>query len=297
MAIQTVRAQINGSWHTLTYNSSTGAWEATVTAPSVTSYTQANHYYNVTVEATNTAGTSATADASDLDGLKLYVREVTAPTAAIISPTSGAYVTNNQQPVIFTATDTGSGVDPASLVVRLDGTAVPSSAITREAITDGYRFTYTPQAAMSDGAHTVTVDISDFDGNAAARQTTTFTVDTVDPSLNVTTPSDGFITNTAALTVTGTTNDVTSSPVTVTVALNGVDQGAVTVSGGAFSKAVTLDEGSNTLVVTATDSAGRTTSVTRSVTLDTSAPVIVSATITPNPVDVGQTMLISVVIQ
>ena len=217
MAIQTVRAQINGSWHTLTYNSSTGAWEATVTAPSVTSYTQANHYYNVTVDATNTAGTSATADASDLDGLKLYVREVTAPTAAIISPTSGAYVTNNQQPVIFTATDTGSGVDPASLVVRLGGTVVPSSAITREAITDGYRFTYTPQAAMSDGTHTVTVDISDFDGNAAVQQTTTFTVDTVDPALNVTTPSDGFITNTAALTVTGTTNDATSSPVTVTV--------------------------------------------------------------------------------
>ena len=297
MAISQVRAQVNGTWYTLTYNSSTGAYEASITAPTVTSYTQANHYYNVTVEATNTAGTVATADASTIDGLKLYVKETTKPTLTITSPTSGAYVTNNKQPVIFTATDTGSGVDLSTVAVKLDGATVASSTITRTTITNGYRFTYTPASAMSDGSHTVTVDVSDYDGNAATQQSTTFTVDTVDPALNVTTPTAGLITNTAALTVTGTTNDATSSPVTVTVKLNGTDQGTVTVSSGAFSKAVTLAEGSNTIIVTATDSAGRTTSVTRTVTLDTSAPSIVSATITPNPVDVGQTMLISVVVQ
>ena len=47
-------------------------------------------------------------------------------------------------------------------------------------------------------------------------------------------------------------------------------------------------------MVTAKDAAGKTTSVTRNVTLDTSVPQIVSAAITPNPVDAGQTMLISV---
>lgn len=297
MAISTVRAQINGSWYNLTYNSATGAWEAAITAPSVSSYSQPNHYYNVTVEATNTASTTATADASDIPGLALYVREVTAPVTTINSPTSGAYVTNNQQPVIFTVTDAGSGVDPSSVVVKLDGTAVASSAITRETVTGGYRFTYTPAAALSDGAHTVTVNVSDYDGNAATQKSTTFTVDTVAPTLNVITPVDGFVTSTAALTVTGTTNDATSSPVSITVRLNGTDQGNVTVSGGAFSKAVTLAEGPNTIIVTATDLSGRTTTITRTVTLDTSAPVIVSANITPNPVDVGQTMLISVVIQ
>ena len=297
MAITTVRAKVNGSWYNLTYNSTSGAWEATITAPAATSYTQPNHYYNVEVEATNTAGTTATADASDLDGLKLYVKETTAPTLAINSPTSGAYVTNNQQPVVFQATAAGSGVDPSSLVVKLDGTAVAASTITRTAITGGYSFTYTPASTLSDGSHTVTVDISDYDGNAATRQSTTFTVDTVAPTLNVTAPTNNLVTNTAALTVTGTTNDATSSPVTVTISLNGVDQGTVTVSGGAFSKSVTLASGSNTIVVTATDRSGRATTVSRTVTLDTSTPTIVSATITPNPVDVGQTMLISVVIQ
>ena len=69
MAISTVRAQINGTWHTLTYNEDTDRWEATITAPGATSYNQPNGYYNVTVEATNTAGTQATADGSTLPGL------------------------------------------------------------------------------------------------------------------------------------------------------------------------------------------------------------------------------------
>ena len=84
---------------------------------------------------------------------------------------------------------------------------------------------------------------------------------------------------------------------TIAIKLNGTDQGAVTVdSNGSFSKAVTLKEGSNTIVVTATDAAGQTASVTRTVKLDTSVPRITAATITPNPVDAGKTMVISVTI-
>ena len=125
--------------------------------------------------------------------------------------------------------------------------------------------------------------------------TSTIKVDTVPPSLTVTTPTDELITNTDTLTVSGTTNDATSSPVTVTITLNTVDQGAVTVDGGgAFSKSVTLSEGSNTIVVTATDSAGKASSVTRTVTLDTGAPIFQSVSIAPNPVDAGATYVITV---
>lgn len=297
MAIQQVRAQINGQWHTLTLNPSNGRYEAQITAPGATSYNQSGGYYNVTVEATNTAGTSGTADASTLDGLKLYVKERVAPVITILSPSSGAYVTNNKQPVVFTVTDEagGSGVDLDSVVVKLDGAPVSAGEVTHSTITNGYSFTYTPSAALGEGARTVTVDASDHDGNAAAQKSTTFTVDTVPPTLNITAPTEGLITSASALVVSGQTNDATSSPVTVTVKLNDADQGAVTVgSDGAFTKSVTLAEGANVIVVTAKDAAGKTTSVTRNVTLDTSVPQIVSATITPNPVDAGQTMLISV---
>ena len=300
MAIKTVRAQINGQWHTLTLNPSNGHYEAEITAPSVTSYNQPNHYYNVTVEATNDAGTTVSASGTTIPGLQLQVRERIKPVVTITSPSNGARITNNKQPVLFTATDetNGSGVDLSSLVVKLDNVLVPSEQISNSEITNGYSFTYTPAETLSDGSHTVTVDISDHDGNTADQKTTTFIVDTVAPTLNVTAPTEGYITNTAELTVVGTTNDVTSSPVTVKITLNSADQGAVTVNtGGAFSKQITLAEGANVIVITATDAAGKSTSVTRNVTLDTSQPAITSATITPNPVDAGKTMLISVVIE
>ena len=296
MAIKQVRAQVNGQWYTLTLQSN-GRYEASITAPGATSFNQPGGYYNVTVEATNTAGTAGTADAGTLDGLKLYVKETVPPVTTILSPSSGAYVTNNKQPVVFTITDEagGSGVKLDSVVVKLDGAPVSAGEVTHSAISNGYSFTYTPAQAMGDGNHTVTVDATDNDGNAATQKSTTFKVDTIPPVLNITSPAEGMITSTAALTVSGTTNDATSSPVTVKISLNGADQGAVTVGGdGAFGKAVTLREGANVIVVTATDAAGKSSSVTRNVTLDTSVPQIVSATITPNPVDAGQTMLISV---
>lgn len=300
MAITQVRAQINGTWYTLTATGTAGQYTAQITAPGATSYNQPGGYYNVTVEATNTAGTTGSADASTLEGLKFYVEERVAPVITILSPSDGAYISNNQQPVVFTVTDEsgGSGVDLDSVAVRLDGTAVSAAEVTHTAITNGYSFTYTPSAAMGDGAHTVSVEAADNDGNAAAAKSTTFTVDTVPPALNVTSPAEGLVTATAALAVSGTTNDATSSPVVITVTLNSADQGPVTVqANGAFSKTITLREGANTIVVTATDAAGKVSTVTRNVTLDTSVPQIVSAGITPNPADAGATVTITVVVQ
>lgn len=300
MAIKTVKATINGQTYDLTLNSASGKWEATITAPGKTSYNLAGGYYNVSVEATNEAGTKGSADASTVDGLKLVVKETVAPVITIVSPTAGAYVANSKQPVVFNITDEtgGSGVDISTLVVKQDGTAVEAANITHTAITNGYSVTYTPSAALSDGSHTVTINCKDHDGNAAAEKSTTYTVDTVPPTLNVTSPADGLITAASSVTVAGTTNDATSSPVVITISLNGTDQGTIPVgTGGTFSKVVTLKEGSNTIIVKAKDAAGKESSVTRTVTLDTSVPKIKAATITPNPVDTGKTMVISVTIE
>lgn len=300
MAIKTVKATINGQTYDLTLNSASGKWEATITAPGKTSYNLAGGYYNVSVEATNEAGTKGSADASTVDGLKLVVKETVAPVITIVSPTAGAYVANSKQPVVFNITDEtgGSGVDISTLVVKQDGTAVAAANITHTAITNGYSVTYTPSAALSDGSHTVTINCKDHDGNAATEKSTTYTVDTVPPTLNVTSPADGLITAAYSVTVAGTTNDATSSPVVITISLNGTDQGTIPVgTGGTFSKVVTLKEGSNTIIVKAKDAAGKESSVTRTVTLDTSVPKIKAATITPNPVDTGKTMVISVTIE
>ena len=300
MAISQVRVQVNGTWHTMTLSGTANTYTATITAPGSTSYTKTGGYYDVTVEATNTAGTVTTQNASGLAGLKLVVKEKVTPVITILSPTSGAAVINNKQPVTFTVTDEagGSGVNISSLVVKQDSTAVAASTITSTAITNGYSVTYTPSTALSDGSHTVTITVSDNDGNAATAKSTTYKVDTVPPTLNITAPANALVTNAASLVVRGTTNDTSSSPVTVKITLGGADQGSVTVgSDGAFSKTLTLVEGSNTIVITATDSAGKSSSVTRTVTLDTTKPVIKSAVISPNPVDAGASMVITVVVQ
>lgn len=299
MAISSVRAQINGTWYTLTL-SGTNTYTATITAPGSTSFNRTGGYYDVTVEATNTAGTTITQNASGLAALKLVVKEKVAPVITILSPTSGAAVTNNKQSVTFTIVDEagGSGINLSSLVVKQDNTAAAANTIVSTAITNGYSVTYTPATALTDGSHTVTINVSDNDGNAATAKSTTYKVDTVPPTLNITAPANALVTNNASLVVRGTTNDTASSPVTVKITLAGTDLGSITVgTDGSFSKTLTLANGTNTIVITATDAAGKTSSVTRTVTLDTSSPVVKSATITPNPVDAGATMVISVVVE
>jgi hypothetical protein len=303
MAIATVRVQINGTWTTLTYNSTSKAYEATITAPGTTSFNLSGGYYPVVVEATNTAGTTARVDATTATigtSLRLVVKETVAPVITITSPTSGARVVNNKQPVVFTVTDAsgGSGVNLSSIVVKQDGTAVAASTITSSAITNGYTFTYTPAAAMSDGAHTITVDAKDNDGNSATQKTTTFTIDTVPPVLNISSPTEGFITNSTSVVASGTTNDATSSPVTMTQALDGGAAQAVTVaSNGTFTKTWSgLTHGTHYIDFVAKDSAGKTSTVRRNFTVDTSTPVISSVTISPNPANTSGSMVLKVVV-
>ena len=303
MAIATVRVQINGTWTTLTYNSTSKAYEATITAPGTTSFNLSGGYYPVTVEATNTAGTTARVDATTATigtSLRLVVKETVAPVITITSPTSGARVVNNKQPVVFTVTDAagGSGVNLSTIVVKQDGTTVAASTITSSAITNGYTFTYTPASAMSDGAHTFTVDAKDNDGNAATQKTTTFTIDTVPPVLNISSPTEGFITNSTSVVASGTTNDATSSPVTMTQALDGGTAEAVTVaSNGSFTKTWSgLTHGTHYIDFVAKDSAGKTSTVRRNFTVDTSTPVISSVTITPNPANTSGSMVLKVVV-
>ncbi|MFR5731236.1 MAG: hypothetical protein ACLUD2_04015 [Clostridium sp.] len=87
----------------------------------------------------------------------------------------------------------------------------------------------------------------DYDGNAAAQKSVTSYRGycTADSAYHC--PADKLITNKTAITVKGTTNDKTSSPVTVTVKLNSGAATAVTVeSDGSFSKDLTLVVGTNT---------------------------------------------------
>ena len=302
MAISSVKVTINGTTTTLTDNGN-GTYSATLAAPNKTSYNiNSGHYYPVTVTATNMAGTSTTINDGDStlgSKLRLFVKEITAPTITISQPTSGQFLATATPQIKFNLIDesNGSGIAISTLSLKVDSTTYTntSNGVTVTSITNGYQVTFTPQTALKDGSHTVTVNVKDNDGNSATSASVSFTTDTVAPTLSITNPpTSGSYTSTSALNVTGTVSDSTSGSPTVKITLNGSDVGAVTVSNGAFSKGVTLANGTNTIVVTATDLAGKVTTITRTIILDTSAPVIASVEITPNPVNVGASYTVTI---
>lgn len=297
MAVKTVQVVINGQTHTLTYNATTKKYEATITAPSTSSYNQNGHYYNVKVKATDEAGNSVTKDATDTtlgSSLQLKVKEKVAPVISITAPSSSAKLTNNKPVINWTVTDADSGVNPSTIKLIIDSQTI-TTGITKTQSGKNYTCSYTPTTALSDGTHTIKVSASDYDGNVAIQKSVTFTVDTVPPELSVSAPVDNLVTNQSSLVVKGTTNDVTSSPVTLTIKLNGGTEQTVEVgSDGSFTKTLTLVTGENTIVITAKDGAGKTSTVTKKVVLDQTAPVIQSVTISPNPVNAGATYTISV---
>lgn len=297
MAVKAVQVVINGQTHTLTYNATTKKYEATITAPSTSSYNQNGHYYNVKVKATDEAGNSVTKDATDTtlgSSLQLKVKEKVAPVISITSPSSSAKLTNNKPVIKWTVTDADSGVNPSTIKLIIDSQTI-TTGITKTQSGKNYTCSYTPTTALSDGTHIIKVSASDYDGNVATQKSVTFTVDTVPPELSVSAPVDNLVTNQSSLVVKGTTNDVTSSPVTLTIKLNGGTEQTVEVgSDGSFTKTLTLVTGENTIVITAKDGAGKTSTITKKVVLDQTAPVIQSVTISPNPVNAGATYTISV---
>ena len=246
MAIKSVQAIVNGVTTTLTYDSASKTYKATLTAPAKSSYNQSGHYYGVQIIAKDEAGNTTTVNQSDAtlgSKLRLTVKEKTAPVITISSPTASQLLTSNQPTISFTVTDDDSGVNPDTIKLLIDGSEI--SGITKTKTTSGYSCSYKPSTALSDGSHTVVVKASDYDGNAATQKSVSFKIDTV-------------------------------------------------YDDGTFSKDITLKDGSNTITVVAKDGAGRTTTVTRTVTLDTKAPVISDVSLAPNPADVGATYVISV---
>ena len=302
MAIQSVKATINGIEYPLTYSSELGKYYVDIQAPSASSYPQTNHYFPVRIDVVDSYGNTASAtDSTPTIGnnLKLFVKEQVKPVATITSHTSGSYITQDYVNLAFTILDntnqsTGySGIDPSTITMTSSAGTVGTPTLT--AVTGGYSGTVAI-TDIPDGNVTFSVNGADYDGNTANTAQVTVIIDTVAPSLVVSSPADGYETNLDRITIIGTASDATSSPVTVTISLRGTDQGTVALdSSGHYEKEIgTLIEGENSISVTATDAAGKSTTLTFSVWYSSAIPVISNPVITPNPVDAGTTYRLTV---
>ncbi|HEX7149903.1 MAG TPA: Ig-like domain-containing protein [Thermoanaerobaculia bacterium] len=187
------------------------------------------------------------------------------PVAAIEAPLNASYIGGAPHNLAVTYVDpTGSGIDPASVRITLDGTDR-----TADFTLGATRATATLATALTNGSHTLAVTILDWAGNPATA-TSTFTVDAIAPAVTITTPEANAWLKGATVTVTGTV--VETSPVTLTV--NNVP---AIVTAGKFSVAVPSSEGAFVILVVAVDAAGNSGSGSVSVNVDTQAPVITIA--------------------
>ena len=290
MAISTVRVNISGVWTSLELNEETGKYEGVIVAPSITSYNLLGGYYPVTIEAANDAGTILTKDDTDLEignDLRLIVRERVKPVITLVYPSDGAYIQNANAPIVFRVKDevNGSGVKEDGIIFSVDG---EEATVTKEAVENGYECTYTPSEAMRDGEHTISIQAEDNDGNVADRVDVTYTIDTIPPTLTLSAPTFS-ITNQPECIVEGQTNDNLSTPVTVDVVLNDQDAQVIPVEeDGSFCMTLTLSEGDNEIKVISTDLSGRSTTIIKTVKLDTTIPRITNVVFEPNPTSTSQ---------
>lgn len=299
MSVKSVTAILHGTTYNLVLNSSTGKYEATLTAPNESSYNNnVGHYFPVTIKATDDAGNVTTINDTDStfgENLKLKVKETVLPVIVISSPTDSEITSNAKPTVNWTVTDSGSGVNPDTIGITIDEGNKIISGITKTQITNGYQCSYSVSEALTDGTHTVCIDADDYDGNAATTRTVSFLIDTIPPELSVISPVNNLVTNSAQITLSGKTNDSISGIDSVSYRINGGSSQSIEFDeNGNFSTQIQLQQGANTIVVTAVDEGGMSSSITRIVTLDISAPVIENVSISPNPVSTGELIDISV---
>jgi len=113
-------------------------------------------------------------------------------------------------------------------------------------------------------------------GGAEGSDEVTILVDNVAPAVAISGPTTQ-ITGTAAFSLSGTSNDLESGLLSVSVSGAMSGNGAATLTAGNWSKGgLTLKEGGNSLVATATDKAGNTKTASITVTLDSKVPDAVS---------------------
>jgi hypothetical protein len=287
-AIKEAYIMFNGQKVVAQYDEKTKTWTATTNAPANSSWSQPDHVYKVEIHAVDAANNEATMTSANPtygDQLKIRVLEKS-------KPTQGSVLGASEQDIVLEMSDAGgSGLNETTVVFTVNGESHAGDL----SFTDHEskrRATY-HATGLDDGQNTITFQVTDNDGNVSELATTTFVVSTTAPSLTVDTPTEGLITNSNRLTVTGSTTPGSDA---VTIADVKVNNASVELSGDrtkTFSHEVTLTEGKNTITIVSTDSIGKATTVTRHVTLDTKAPIITGVVAEATTVDSGGTIKIT----
>ena len=297
MSIATIKAVIDGQTYPLTL-SEDGYYVLAGTAPAESSANEPGGYYGVQIIAADEAGNET--EINQEDGtwgsqLQLTAYESVKPTATITYPSADSRINTCTPTITAQLRDNDSGIDPATLDLRINGgSKITQGApgLTLTPVEGGYDLSYAVPTALDEGQTTISVGVSDKDGNAADPASITCTIAVTAPTISLSSPAEGLVTNQAAVQITGITSDDQLTSVTLTVTVNGHDQEPVTVDGqtGAFAVSANpshMQEGSNVITVKVVDATGLEAEITRNVTLDTIPPRIVEVIGVTDRVHVG----------
>uniref|UniRef100_UPI0034D232F0 Ig-like domain-containing protein n=1 Tax=Enterobacter asburiae TaxID=61645 RepID=UPI0034D232F0 len=265
-----VTVTLNGKSYTATIQSD-GSWTTTVPAADVAALADGASY-QVSVSAQDSAGNSASAT----HGISV---DTTAPVVSIatLSVDDMLNAAEAQQPL--TVHGSSSAEAGQTVTVTLGG-----KSYTATVANDGTWTLDVPAAdlaALSQGALTVTASVNDKAGNNG-QTTHTLTVDTVAPTVTISTVADDDIVNNAeqlaGQTIRGTTTAEQGQ--TVTVSFNGHSYQATVGADGSWSVFVPgrdflgLSDGDYTITASVNDRAGNPGSATHDVTLNGDVPTI-----------------------
>ncbi|WP_337010030.1 Ig-like domain-containing protein [Pantoea sp. AS142] len=267
---QTVSVVLNG----VTYNGtvdSKGNWLVSVPATALADLPEATLSYTVTVQdAAGNTGSSQGRVTVDVTPPTLTLNTVAGDNSVNIAESTG--------PIVFSGSSNAEAGQRVTLTLN-------NQLWTTTVAQDGDWSLTLPAGSLAGipaGTYTLTVTVSDAAGNPVT-QTREITVATGALSVSMNTPfGDGYLNQAetaVSQTLSGSTG-VAGEGQTVNVTLGGNDYTATVDVQGNWTLTLTpaqvqtLGEGVNTLVVTASDAAGNSGSLTSSVTVDLTPPVL-----------------------
>lgn len=219
--------------------------------------------YTIEAVARDIAGNTAT------DGPRGLTIDTTAPAVTIAQPADGS-ATNDNTPDTNGTSEVGALL---SVEIRDANNQVVQSFVPT---VDGNGNWSVNVAQLADGNYTVVATATD-SANNATTVSNGFSVDTTPPSLTLTSPADGTLTNNPAVSIGGTGDAGETVEVVVTDG-NGQSQNLTTVvdaQGNWSVNPMMLADGTYTVNATSTDAAGNTASVGPSTfTVDATAPAV-----------------------
>lgn len=178
------------------------------------------------------------------------------PTIEILAPSEGAFLAQRSPGLELAWQDTGTGADPATLELRLDGASLPVFCERR-----GDGATCALAAPLSEGAHTLSATVRDFAGNLSAPAAARFSIDVTPPVLTLARPSAGAVVEEPELTFEGSL----SEPALLRLDGTGIPVGPDLAF---LHGPVLLEEGATTFALSATDRAGNTGTLEITVTYE-----------------------------